>query len=354
MTKHFALLLVVSALVSVVLAAEVREVSLSGTINKTLKVRMNLKIDGTNIAGSYYYEKSKIAIPLKGRMDKNGDFEIQEFDPKGKVTGSFRGHHMSILELEGTWSAPGSQKNLVFALSADPVYQRGKSAGWAGEWNYVKSNQFHDNLINIANEHPSSVDFAMYANSGSNVGQLEGTARLSGNTAAWADAESGCKVTMTLQGDALTLKTNEPCEKFCGMGAAFYNGEYKQSGSGEMNLVQLGVLDNASQETQLQQLTGEDYDLFLHSFDLISDVEDLDKLGVKGVSGGVRGLFTEMEAIVLYRPDGKMWAAAIDTHQGVVKYFTNDPAYVRKLPKTVDNWRREFSEKKVLFMNAKG
>src|SRR2546425_9638986 len=45
--------------------------------------------------------------------------------------------------------------------------------------------------------------------------------------------------------------------------------------------------------------------LFVNSLQLLSEVEDLDGMGIKGTSGAVRGLFTEMEAIVLYRPDGK-------------------------------------------------
>jgi hypothetical protein len=89
----------------------------------------------------------------------------------------------------------------------------------------------------------------------------------------------------------------------------------------------------------------------VNSFHLTSEVEDLDGMGIKGTSGHVRGLFNSMEAIVLYRPDGKMWAAVIDTEDQTVKYFTNDPAYAGKLLKTIDKWREGFADKKVLFMS---
>jgi hypothetical protein len=117
-----------------------------------------------------------------------------------------------------------------------------------------------------------------------------------------------------------------------------------------MDLVDLGVLKKAQQK-ELQRLSGKDYDLFVNSLQLTSEEEDLDGMGLKGTSGFVRGLPTEMSAIVLYRPDGKMWAAVIDAEDDTVKYFTNDPAYAGKLLKTIDKWRERFADKKVLFMS---
>jgi hypothetical protein len=331
--------------------------SLGGTIDKTLNIRMELKIDSGKISGSYFYEKDKTPISLKGTVDKNftldinsGNFEIQEFDAQGKVTGTFRVERTSILNLEGDWTKPGSDKKLPFALQVDPVYHQGKSSGWAGEWNYTKSTQFASNSITIGNEQPGSFDFTMGGGSGAHTCQLEGTAQISGTKASWTDSETGCKVTITLKAGKLALKTTEQCNGFCGIGAQFYNGEYRHGPVKEMDLVELGVLKKAQQK-ELQRLSGKDYDLFVNSFQLTSEEEDLDGIGIKGTSGAVRGLFTYMEAIVLYRPDGKMWAAVIDTHDDTVKYFTNDPAYAGKLLKTIDKWRERFADKKVLFMS---
>ena len=362
-------------LLPAVCPAAVRTVSLAGTINKTLNIRMELKIDvgiplpnaptldyTLKISGSYFYEKDKTPISLKGTMDGSGHFEIQEFDAQGKVTGTFRGKDTSIFEkrfwphvgegLEGDWTKPGSDKKLPFALQVDPVYHHGKSSGWAGEWNYTKSTQFDSSSITIGNEQPGSFDFTMGGGSGAHPCQLEGTAQISGTKASWTDSETGCKVTITLKAGKLALKTTEQCNGFCGMGAQFYNGEYRHGPvkRKEMDLVDLGVLKKAQQK-ELQRLSGKDYHLFVNSFQLTSEEEDLDGMGIKGTSGAVRGLFTYMEAIVLYRPDGKIWAAAIDSEDDTVKYFTNDPAYAGKLPKTIDKWRERFADKKVLFMS---
>jgi hypothetical protein len=85
----------------------------------------------------------------------------------------------------------------------------------------------------------------------------------------------------------------------------------------------------------------------VNSLQLTSE-EDLDGMGLKGTSGFVRGLPTEMNAIVLYRPDGKMWAAVIDAEDDTVKYFTNDPAYAGKLLKTIDKWREKIRRQESL------
>lgn len=333
-------------------SGNVRTVSYSGAINKTLNIKMKLSIADGKISGSYYYEKNKVEIPLKGTIDDSENFEIQEYDAQGKVTGVFRGEHTGILELEGDWSKPGSDRKLSFVLKADAVYNNGKSAGWAGDWNYAKSTQFDQCSISIGNEQSDRFDFEIAAGSGGNEGSMEGTALVSGTKAVWTDAETKCKVGLTLKGQSLFLETNEECQSFAGNGVQFFNAEYRHGEVESKGLVELGVLPK-TQDQSLRQLTGSDYQQFVDSFQLISDVEDLDKLGAKGVSGGVRGLFTEMEAIVMYRPDGKMWAAVIDSDSGGVKYFTNDPGWAKKLPKTFDQWRTNFADKEITYMSAK-
>jgi hypothetical protein len=349
-------------LLPTVCQAAVRTMSLSGTINKTLNIRMELKIDSGKISGSYFYEQDKTPITLKGTMDGSGKFEIQEVDAQGKVTGTFLGEATSKEEtfghekFEGDWTKPGSDQKLPFALQVDPVYRQGKSSGWAGEWNYTKGTQFYFCSITIGNEQPGSFDFIIEAGSGANQCEVDGTAQISGTKASWTDSEwtdseTPCKVTMTLKAGKLALKTGQ-CWQFCGAGTVFADGEYRHGGVKwkEKDLVELGVLKKAQQK-ELQRLSGKDFDLFVNSFHLIEEEEDLDGMGIKGTSGYIRGLNTYSNAIVLYRPDGKMWAAVIDTKDDTVKYFTNDPAYAGKLLKTIDKWRESFADKKVLFMS---
>lgn len=63
------------------------------------------------------------------------------------------------------------------------------------------------------------------------------------------------------------------------------------------------------------------------------------------VLGGVAGLYTIMESIVMFNDVGDMWAAYID--DAVVRYFTNVPAHRKVPPKAIDDWRARFSDKPI-------
>ena len=135
---------------------------------------------------------------------------------------------------------------------------------------------------------------------------------------------------------------------FGGVGVVFGGNYHQGQPEAAASLKALGVLDEA-QEAELKRLAGNDYELFVNCFQLIAEDQDLDGLNATVRSGGVRGLFSEMEAIVMTAKPRKMWAAVIDAGSGTVKYYTNDPAWRSRLPKTIEQWREAFAEKKVVF-----
>lgn len=97
-------------------------------------------------------------------------------------------------------------------------------------------------------------------------------------------------------------------------------------------------------------MVGRDYQWFVDSMGMVTQEEDLDGFGAKVYQGTVRGLSTIVEAIIMFNGAGKMWAAVIDGE--VVKYYTTDPDFKNKLPRTIEKWRGLFKEKKVLNMSA--
>ncbi len=116
-------------------------------------------------------------------------------------------------------------------------------------------------------------------------------------------------------------------------------------------LTKLGVFQNQGQEKDFAELAGDDYEKFLDTFHLVSEGTDLDELDATVHTGAVRGLFTVMEGIIMYDGKGKYLAAVIDGD--VVRFFANDTAYARELPKTIEKWREGFSDKEVVFMPSK-
>ncbi len=67
------------------------------------------------------------------------------------------------------------------------------------------------------------------------------------------------------------------------------------------------------------------------------------------VGGGVAGLYTQMESIVMFGQSGQMWAAYMDPGADCVRYFTNVPEARGTLPAPFDKWREKFADKPVRY-----
>jgi hypothetical protein len=89
-----------------------------GAINNQYQIQMHLVRSGENLSGSYFYTKYKVDIPIKGTIDGQDNFTINEFDSKGNQTGVFKGRLVSSNEMEGNWSKPNGDKLMPFSLKA--------------------------------------------------------------------------------------------------------------------------------------------------------------------------------------------------------------------------------------------
>jgi len=219
----------------------------------------------------------------------------------------------------------------------------------AGEWTRVGDTPADPSTLTISNATTTGFAFEVSAASGGNSGIIEGVAVRDDAEAVFKDRETKCNVRFSWGSDYLFLSPSPDCLSMGGMGVTFH-GEYRK-GKVERRtptLTELGILAANVTEKAFSALVGKDYELFLSRFHLRSDETDLDGLGAKVVSGGVRGLYTFMEAIVMSRSDGTILAALID--DDVVKYFSNDAKFKTKLPITIDKWRGNFADKKVIFV----
>jgi hypothetical protein len=86
-----------------------------GTVGDA-KIEMDIKREGESLSGSYYYLKSGSAkrLTLKGKIEADGSFTMQETDEAGKPTGEFKGKwkqepNEAGATLEGEWLKPGQK-----------------------------------------------------------------------------------------------------------------------------------------------------------------------------------------------------------------------------------------------------
>jgi hypothetical protein len=217
---------------------------------------------------------------------------------------------------------------------------------WEGKWSRVTDTQFDSSELEITKAQPSTFMFHLSAGSGGHTRAISGTAAIqSAEAAAGADAaNTACRVVFARRDETIAVSTTPGCSG----GGVRLDGSYRIGAvARERSLQALQVLANDGEEQAFKKMVRGAYPLFIERMQMVSVHDDLDGLGAYVRAGGVRGLFTEMEAIVIVAPAGRMWAAAID--DDVVRYFTNDSAFARRLPRTIEKWRERFSDKKVVF-----
>ncbi|MEK3837274.1 hypothetical protein [Paenibacillus sp. FSL P2-0136] len=336
-------------------------VPLTGAINGNLPIHMSIKVEsGGKLTGSYYYDKYKQTIRLTGNV--NGKIaHMYEYDAKGKETGHFQGWWIPGTGFAGVWSSPDGTRQLpVEALSATATtsLKAPAAADWSGEWYMASNSPFYGSYVEFSNVKSDKLVFSMDAYEGAHSGQLENETAVVRKRMAVYKEEDGSVVFFYLLNGKLYVTSPSPV--YSAGANVTYTGEYTRDPNEKVyTLKDTGVFKTAAEDKAFRKLVGEDYDLFLYSMQLLDEPKDLDGKGSRVVQGGVRGLFTLTEAIIMYDKQGHYWAAVLDSDEGdelediadpYVRFYTNVPG-TSKLPKTIVKWMEPFSDYEVVYMN---
>ena len=100
-----------------------------GSIGSSLDLQMKLVRTGDQLSGSYYYQRIGTRINLRGKIEQDGNFTLDEFDQAGKQTGIFKGlwaveSQDGMAVLAGLWSRPEEksvEKKTPFSLHEEPI-----------------------------------------------------------------------------------------------------------------------------------------------------------------------------------------------------------------------------------------
>ncbi|MBT2290827.1 hypothetical protein J7E73_17140 [Paenibacillus albidus] len=342
-------------------AAQGPTTDLKGAVNGNLPIHMTIKVEpGGKATGSYYYDKHKKTIRLTGNIYQN-QVTLNEYDAKGTETGRFQGWWFPSTGFVGVWISPdGSRQLPVEALTAAAAanLKNPSAADWTGEWNMTAESPFRNARVQISGIQKDKLSFTIGAQDGGHSGIIdEGSAYLRNRIAIYKEND-GSVVFFYLLNNQLYVVSPSPVYS---AGAnvtytgAYYKGPAKDT---TFTLKDLGVFKTNAEDKAFRKVVGDDYELFLSSMQLLTREKDQDGLKATVVKGGVRGLFTVMEAIVMYDAKGHYWAAVIGSQNTgseevelpQVQFYTNVPG-TTKLPKTIDTWRQSFPEYKVIFMN---
>jgi hypothetical protein len=107
------------------------ERTFSGKLGNRYRIQMRLRRDGGKLSGTYFYERMRQDLMLRGGIDGQGNFSLREYDAGGAQTGVFKGKwRPSDCEgcgdfLSGNWSKPDGTQSMPFELTVYAVAFRG-------------------------------------------------------------------------------------------------------------------------------------------------------------------------------------------------------------------------------------
>jgi hypothetical protein len=227
----------------------------------------------------------------------------------------------------------------------------GKLARWFGYW-HTDGSPTKANSLFIREVGARGFMFHLSLIDGARAGNVSGFASFVGPDSAYAripgtDENHPCELKFRRTAGKhreIHVEESPGCQQWKGLGATF-DGDY--SGGYDL-LFESGALDELDHQ-RLYSITGEFYRPLIDRFQQLGTGENSDTFPATVKIGGAKGLYSIFEAIVMRGQNGQLWAAYIDAD--VVRYFTTENEFKDRLPKTIQQWRQRFPDKKVLFEN---
>lgn len=221
---------------------------------------------------------------------------------------------------------------------------------WWGRWKNDSEGLGFGGLLSIREVCATGFLFDLSVFNGSHLGQITAYARLVAQDLAYARIENGhdgdvgeIRFRRDQSGNRSVIRIDETssCLYYHGMGVQF-SGNFVHVLE---PLFDYGFLNELEMMT-LSRMSGEYYESLRQRFQGIGESECLDTFDAKVIHGGVRGLYTMLEGIIMSGSKGELWVAYIDGDD--VRYFTTQSAWKDTLPKTIEEWRSRFPEKPVI------
>ncbi|WP_291073704.1 MULTISPECIES: TIR domain-containing protein [unclassified Empedobacter] len=218
---------------------------------------------------------------------------------------------------------------------------------WWGEWKNKTKAKMKDGTLKIFRVASDSFFFNIDIYDGARTGEISGKAKILTPNSAYAKINNFenqyCELTFKrrLEGESwyIEVEEGEACKSFHGFGTTF-SGNYEHQS-------ELVVDSNFIDEIDLNEiarLTGKYLDTFLNNFQQFAEAENFDGDDFYVVSGGVKGLYTIMESILVTDNSGNVWCAFIDPKSDLIRYFSNNNDKCI----TIRKWMESFNDKTII------
>lgn len=288
------------------------------------------------VMNSAYGGPEQLPFDLRGR--RTVTYEMQGTDAPAEARGLLQGRLEACLRGSLT-------TGLAHNLPKGP-----DAALWWGCWTFNSAPTAGGRLL-IREIGPGGFLFELEVWNGAHQGRITSYARILSADLAYCRVPNG---PATPDGElvfrrgwrqgARTISIEEAarCSYWGGMRAHF-SGEFRWLPEPWFERGYLNELELA----RLYGLVGDGMDTLRECTADTSEEWDANDGAVRVVRGGVAGLYTTMESIVMIDDVGRMWVAYIDGEE--VCYFTNVAQDRRQLPATIEAWRESFRDKEVRY-----
>jgi len=224
---------------------------------------------------------------------------------------------------------------------------------WWGKWQregISKADSGNLFIYNVSNE---GFNFNLFVQKGAHLGEIEkGFAKfVSEDEAIYSekyDNEPPCILHFLKRNDVVQIKEDN-CAFFHGM-RAYFGGDYKLQK--DIFWIFDNIIDDIVLSKIYRLLTDKYWEKFLICFDDISEEDDIDGFNAKIIKGGVVGLYTIYEAILMIGENKEIWGAFLYPDTDSVYYFTSEDSCKDKLPKTIDKWREKFKDRRIIYLKT--
>lgn len=290
------------------------------------------------VQNTFYGEPEELPFDLRGRRVVTYEFN-QDLNDKPEARALLQGRFESALKS-------------ALDISSTDILPTGKNAPiWWGIWKKSNPGKSYGGELFIRDITSNGFLFDLMVFNGSHSGTITAEAICVSKDSAYARIENGPDRQFgeihfrreVLNGKRyIHVEETACCDFYRGMGVLFA-GEFSWSTE---SVFEFGYL-NEMELKRLYEITGQYFFEFRKRMEGVGDRDNLDTFPCKVVAGGVRGMYTDYEGIVMSGTRGEMWAAYIDNE--VVRYFTTQKEWQKCLPKTIESWRENFRDKSVLF-----
>lgn len=164
---------------------------------------------------------------------------------------------------------------------------------------------------------------------------------------------SNCKLLLIPKKDG-SLQIHSNADWGCRMtmpNGVYIDGQYVRATKDprpKPTLQSIGIIAETSRDQQFRQLVGDDYQNFVDTANVYIYSEDFDNIGARVISMWVRGASNTRAAIIMYTPEGDMWAARIvpdKNGQLAMRYYSSKNKSEQMMPRTLASWKLHFMEK---------